>query len=251
MSCVCARTLRSSTATARVRVVASSLRRCRIPTHASIAESGERSSCDRMARNASLASLERSASARASASAPATRSASTRAASAHSARRCSASAASRSDTSRNTRTTPISSPPASRMGAPLSSIWTSRPLRAISTVWFARPTITPSRSTRTAGLSTGSRVSALTILKTSPSDRPRASVSRQAVSASATGFMKTMSPRTSVAITASPMLRSVTRSRSSLSRRLCSAARARRRRRGQHGGRERHQQQCRDACRRG
>ena len=76
----------------------------------------------------------------------------------------------------------------------------------MSTVWFARPTITPSANTRADGPSTGMRVCSSTTRKTSSCDREIASAVGQPQSDSATGFMKSTRPPSSVAITASPML---------------------------------------------
>ena len=90
----------------------------------------------------------------------------------------------------------------------------SRPWRSGGCGWPGRRPCP--RSTRATGFSTGRRVSSLTMRKTSSSGRPAASPARQPVSASATGFRKPTRPSASVAITASPMLASVTRSRSSL-----------------------------------
>ena len=56
------------------------------------------------------------------------------------------SAAALSVTSRNTSTTPMIFPSASRMGAALSSIGMCRPSREVSRVWLASPTIRSSRS---------------------------------------------------------------------------------------------------------
>ena len=75
--------------------------------------------------------------------------------------------------SRKTSTLPTTLPPASRMGAALSSMGRSWPSLAIRTVWFASPTITPSLSARRAGFSTGWRVSSLTMRNTSSSVRLR------------------------------------------------------------------------------
>ena len=100
-------------------------------------------------------------------------------------------------------------PLAPRMGAPLSSMGISPPRRERSSVWFASPTTLPARRTLATGLSTTWRVSSETMQNTSSSGRPRASPSAHPVSVSATGFMKLTFPAVSVAITASPMLRSV------------------------------------------
>ena len=139
--------------------------------------------------------------------------------------RCIARSASRcSVMSRNTRTTPDTFPPASRTGAPLSAIGVSVPSRAIRIVWLARPATTPSRITRRTGLSTGVRLSSFTIRNTSSTGRPSASAVDQPVSRSATGLRNVTRPSASVARTPSPMLRSVVRSCSSLSRASDSAA---------------------------
>jgi hypothetical protein len=111
--------------------------------------------------------------------------------------------------SRNTSTTPRIVPDSSRMGAPLSWMGVSVPSRETSSVWFASPTTTPSRSTRSTGLSTVLRVCSLMMWKIARSGCPWASASFQPVSRSATGFMSVTSPRSSVATTASPMLWSV------------------------------------------
>ena len=87
---------------------------------------------------------------------------------------------------------------------------TSRPSRASSAVWLASPTTVPERSTLAAGSSTGCRVCSLTMRNTSASGRPTASASGQPVSASAAGFRKVTRAWVSVAMTASPMLASVT-----------------------------------------
>ena len=71
--------------------------------------------------------------------------------------------------SRKTSTLPTTSPSASRIGAALSSMGRSVPSLAIRTVWFASPTIVPSSSARSAGFSTGWRVSSLTMRNTSSS----------------------------------------------------------------------------------
>ena len=86
----------------------------------------------------------------------------------------------RSETSRNTSTLPATVPSAARTGAALSSIGHSVPSRPIRMVWLARPTIAPSRSARRAGLSTGCRVSSLTMRKISSSARPLRGVARPA-----------------------------------------------------------------------
>ena len=66
-------------------------------------------------------------------------------------------------------------PSASRIGAALSSIGRSVPSLEIRTVWFAKPDDPPSRSARSAGFSTGWRVSSLTMWNTSSRLRPAAS----------------------------------------------------------------------------
>ena len=76
------------------------------------------------------------------------------------------------------------------------------------------------------GLSTSIRVCSLTMRKTSFSTSPRASACVQPVSSSATAFMNVMRPRSSVAMTASPMLRSVVANHS-LPTRTASSARFR------------------------
>ena len=99
----------------------------------------------------------------------------------------------------------------------------SVPSRAMRTVELASPTIVPSRRARRAGFSAGSRVSSLTMWKTSGSGRPCASAWGQPVRASATAFMNVTRPSASVLITASPMLASVTRSHSDCFRSASSA----------------------------
>ena len=69
-----------------------------------------------------------------------------------------------------------------------------------------------SRELSVTGFSTGSLVVSLIILKSSLSGLFTASAIDQPVSASAVGLMKVMRPLMSVAITASPMLESATRS---------------------------------------
>jgi hypothetical protein len=120
----------------------------------------------------------------------------------------------RSVISRNTTTAPTMRPSSVWIGAALSSMGISRPSFESSRVWFARPVTAPSRSTFSTGLSTVRRDSSLTITKIFASRLPTASVSRQPVSASATGFMRVMRPAASVAMTASPILVSVVLSRS-------------------------------------
>ncbi len=74
MSCACIRVLRSITSSARVACSGDSVRSRSMRTHVRIGESGVRSSCETVARNASLARLAASAAARAaSASASAAR----------------------------------------------------------------------------------------------------------------------------------------------------------------------------------
>ncbi len=127
--------------------------------------------------------------------------------------RLSASSAWRSSvTSRKTRTAPRTSFDAPWMAAAESAIGCSVPSRAMSSVWFASPTITPSRSARVAGFSTGCRVSSLTIRNTCSSGAPTASAYDQPVSCSVTRLIIVMQPAASVTITPSPMLASVTRS---------------------------------------
>ena len=77
-------------------------------------------------------------------------------------------------------------------------------------MWLASPTTVPSRNTLDAGSSTGCRVRSLTMRNTSTSGRPAASASGQPVSASAAGLRKVTRTCVSVAMTASPMLASVT-----------------------------------------
>ena len=129
--------------------------------------------------------------------------------------------------SRKTRMQPCTRPCGSRIGAALSSIGVCEPSRRISKVWFARPTTTPSRSARVAGFSTGSRVDSLTMRKTASSGWPFASSARQPVSDSATRLRLLTRPSRSVAMTASPMLSSVTRRRSPCAAISASARRAR------------------------
>ena len=112
-------------------------------------------------------------------------------------------------------------PPASRIGAALSSIGRSVPSLAIRTVWLARPTTAPSRSTLATGFSTGRRVSSSTMRKTASSGRPAASAAASRSAPRRPGSAKSTRPSASVAMTASPMLARVTRSRS-----RCSAASA-------------------------
>ena len=114
-------------------------------------------------------------------------------------------------------------PSSLRMGAALSSIGVSPPDFERSTVWLASPTGRPSRKTFAAGLSTVSRVSSLTTRKTSERSRPRASALDQPVNFSATALRKVTRPRSSVVMTASPMLLSVVASDSSLRRASASA----------------------------
>ena len=125
-----------------------------------------------------------------------------------SARRCSV-------TSRKISTTPIIPPAVSRIGAAQSSIGRSVPSLAIRTVWLPRPTTTPSRSTFSTGFSTGWRVFSLRMVNTAANGCPSASFCVQPVSSWATPFRNVTRPCVSVAITASPMLASVTRSHSS------------------------------------
>ena len=81
-----------------------------------------------------------------------------------------------------------------RIGAALSSIGRSVPSFEIRTVWLASPTILPSLSARSAGFSTGWRVSSLTMRNTSSSVRPDASPDFQPTNSSATGFRKSTRP---------------------------------------------------------
>ena len=108
--------------------------------------------------------------------------------------------------SRNTSTTPVISPCALRMGAPLSAMGYSVPSRAMSTVWLANPITIPSRNTRATGFSTSRRVSSLTMPNTSPMGFPCASASRQPVIFSADGFICQTQPLVSVVMTLSPIL---------------------------------------------
>ena len=138
--------------------------------------------------------------------------------------RSSASARRCSVTSRKISTTPSILPAASRIGAALSSMGRSVPSLATRTVWFARPTMTPSRSTFSTGFSTGWRVRSLTMGNTASSGCPSASACAQPVSPWATPLRNVTRPWASVAMTASPMLASVTRSHSRCS---CSRSSAR------------------------
>ena len=74
--------------------------------------------------------------------------------------------------------------------------------------------MTPSRSARRAGLSTGWRVSSLTMRKISSRARPAASSLDQPVRRSATAFSDTIRAAASVTMTPSPIDCSVVRSRS-------------------------------------
>jgi hypothetical protein len=116
--------------------------------------------------------------------------------------------------SRKTRTTPATSPLSLRIGAALSLIARSVPSRATSTLWLANLTVRPSRKARTVGLSTGWRLSSLTMRNTPSSGCPTASSGVHPVSDWATGFRKVTRPAVSVVMTASPMLESVTSSQS-------------------------------------
>ena len=109
-------------------------------------------------------------------------------------------------TSRNTRTTPLVSPAAPRIGAALSSINSRAPLRETRAVWFASATMVPACSTFATGSSAGAPVLSSTIRNTSPSGRPSASACGHPVSCSATPFSIITRAAVSVAITASPML---------------------------------------------
>jgi hypothetical protein len=110
-----------------------------------------------------------------------------------------------------------------RMGAPESSIGSSLPSGRNRTVWLARPTMSPERSTLSTGFSTGSRVVSLTITNTSCSGRPMGG-EWSPISRSATALVKVTRPCTSAETTASPMLESVTRSRSEIASSSASAS---------------------------
>lgn len=124
---------------------------------------------------------------------------------ARSSRRSLSAAAYSCVTSRKTITTPIVCPAAFRIGAALSAIWRSVPSRAMRAVWLAKPTMPPVSSTFATGSTTGCRVWALMIRKTSSSGRPVAPAKVQPVNASATGFIRAIFPAASVAMTASPI----------------------------------------------
>ena len=93
----------------------------------------------------------------------------------------------RSVTSRNTSTTPLTAPFASRIGAALSSMARSVPSRRISIVWLASPTTRPSASARWAGFGVFSRVLSWTIWKTRSSGCPSASSAAHPVSCGGDG----------------------------------------------------------------
>jgi hypothetical protein len=112
-------------------------------------------------------------------------------------------------TSRNTTTQPRTTPSLPRMGAAVSSMGVTAPSRPSRTVWFASSTTTPSRSTRSAGLAVGSLVISWRSTITCSMGCPSAS-SPQPVSRRAVGLSLVTRPSSSVAITASPMLSSVT-----------------------------------------
>ncbi len=107
----------------------------------------------------------------------------------------------------------MTSPPGSRMGAPLSAMGRRVPSRATSRRWLESATGAPWSSTRATGSPAGPPLSADSTRNTSPSMRPVAAAALQPVRASATGFMRVTRPPPSVAMTASPMELSVTASR--------------------------------------
>ena len=113
---------------------------------------------------------------------------------------------------------PRTSPASSRTGDAPCSTGTSVPVREISAVGLVIATSTRSRSARAIGSGIGSRVCSSTSFSTWEMGRPRASARGQPVRVSATGLKKVTHPSRSVAITPSPMLKSVAESRRRLSR---------------------------------
>ena len=170
--------------------------------------SGVRSSWETVAMNSSLARLARSASARASCSreSSAARSASLRRASVRSPK---------------TRATPCASLPSARMGAAEPSMGYSLAPGARSVTPAPSGVGPPLASAAATGSGTGRRCSS-TARNTSPRGRPTAS-GPAPTSFSAAAFTRVTVPRTSVAITASPMDASVVRSHSRCLRSVSSA----------------------------
>ena len=173
-----------------------------IATQPKIALSGVRSSCETVATNSSLARLSDSAVRRAACS---------RSSAAARCRSASRSAV----VSRKTTTIPRSVPSAVWIGAALSPIGISRPSRVMS-----RPGRAASRRRRGGDARERARVRlARTLVERDEHGverRADGSVSRHPVSASATGLRIVTRPSASVAMTASPMLLSVTNRRASL-----------------------------------
>ncbi len=83
-------------------------------------------------------------------------------------------------------------------------------------VWLAKPVMAPLAIAFSTGLSTGARVVSLTTRNTALIGDPTASFSCQPVSVCAIGLISVIRPAASVAITASPMLFSVTDRNSAL-----------------------------------
>ena len=183
----------------------------------SIAFSGVRSSCERVAMKSSLSRFARSASVRAARSASYSRSRSA----------VEASVRVRCGGGRTRRGTPArrrqSRPPGSGW-APRCRRLAARPVAAISTVWLARPTTAPCCSTRATGFSAGREcfMHDSRTLGAGAASAPWGTPAGQALGA--TGFMNVTQPRTSVAMTASPMLSSVVSSHSRCSATARSAA---------------------------
>ena len=121
---------------------------------------------------------------------------------------------SRSVTSRNTNTAPMMRLCGSRMGAALSATSISRPSRAHEEAGRVAADDGPVRSTWRAGSPSGRRVCRSMVRKTRSAGWPAASADVQPVRVSATRFISITRPSTSVAMTPSPMLRSVTARRS-------------------------------------
>ncbi len=119
-------------------------------------------------------------------------------------------------------------PSASRMAAAESSIGCSVPSLEIKTVWFASPNDDAGLAApQASGYRLVGGVSSLTIWNTSGRGRLAASSVLHPTSSSATGLRKSTRPSASVLMTASPMLASVTCSRSRcswISRAFSSAA---------------------------
>ena len=116
--------------------------------------------------------------------------------------------------SRKTSTEPMILLARSRMGAALAAISRSAPVRERSILWSGRSTISPAASTWETGLRKVCRVRWWTTLNTVGKGCPTASLCRQPVRSSACLLMMLTRPSMSVAITPSPMDRSVTVSRS-------------------------------------